>query len=84
MSRIGRKPIPVPEGVKINFKKGLVLVEGGKGKLSWNIPEGINARIEEDKILIERKSDEKRLKALHDLHVHCCQTWLQGLALALA
>jgi len=67
MSRIGRKPIPVPEGVKINFKEGLVLVEGGKGKLSWNIPEGIDAKIEEDKILIERKSDEKRLKALHGL-----------------
>lgn len=67
MSRIGRKPIPVPEGVKINFKDGLVLVEGGKGALSWNIPEGIDAKIEENKILIERKSDEKRLKALHGL-----------------
>jgi large subunit ribosomal protein L6 len=67
MSRIGRKPISVPEGVKINFKDGLVLVEGGKGTLSWNIPEGINAKIEEDKIRIERNSDEKRLKALHGL-----------------
>jgi len=67
MSRIGRKPISVPEGVKINFKDGLVMVEGGKGKLSWSIPQGIDARIEDDKILIERKSDEKRLKALHGL-----------------
>jgi len=67
MSRIGRKPIPVPEGVKINFKDGLVLVEGGKGKLSWNIPPGIDAKIEEDNILIERDNDEKRLKALHGL-----------------
>ena len=67
MSRIGRKPIPVPEGVKINFNNGLVLVEGGKGKLSWNIPSGIEAKIEEDRIFIERESDEKKLKALHGL-----------------
>lgn len=67
MSRIGRKPIPVPEGVKINLKDGLVLVEGGKGKLSWNIPPGIDAKIEENKILIERENDEKKLKALHGL-----------------
>ena len=40
MSRIGRKPITVPDGVKVNFKDGLVLVEGGKGKLSWDIPQG--------------------------------------------
>lgn len=67
MSRIGRKPIPVPDGVKINFKDSLVHVEGGKGKLSWNIPAGINAKIEEDNILIERENDEKKLKALHGL-----------------
>ncbi len=67
MSRIGRKPIPVPEGVKINFKDGLVLVEGGKGKLSWDIPQGIEAKVEENNILIERENDEKQLKALHGL-----------------
>lgn len=67
MSRIGRKPIPVPEGVKINFNNGLVLVEGGKGKLSWNIPSGIEAKIEDNNIFIERENDEKKLKALHGL-----------------
>ncbi len=67
MSRIGRKPIPVPDGVKVNFNDGLALVEGGKGKLSWNIPPGIIAKIEEDNILVERDNDEKRLKALHGL-----------------
>ncbi|MEM7007580.1 MAG: 50S ribosomal protein L6 [Thermodesulfobacteriota bacterium] len=67
MSRIGRKPIPVPDGVKVNFKDGLVLVEGGKGKLSWDIPTGIEAKLEENNVLIERHSDEKKLKALHGL-----------------
>jgi large subunit ribosomal protein L6 len=67
MSRIGRKPIAVPDGVKINFNNSLVLVEGGKGKLSWTIPPGIDAKIEENNILVERQSDEKKLKALHGL-----------------
>jgi large subunit ribosomal protein L6 len=67
MSRIGRKPIKVPGGVKISLGKNIVQVEGAKGKLSWDIPEGINAKLEDEKILIDRGNDEKRLKALHGL-----------------
>ena len=67
MSRIGRKPIKVPGGVKISFGKNTVLVEGAKGKLSWDIPEGVSAKVEEQSILIDRKNDEKKVKALHGL-----------------
>ncbi len=67
MSRIGRKPISIPDGVKINFSGNAVHIEGGKGKLSWNIPEGIDATIEENVISIERENDQKQLRALHGL-----------------
>ncbi len=67
MSRIGRKPIAVPDGVKISFKNDRVDIEGGKGKLTWEIPGGIEAKVEEDKIFVERSNDEKRIKALHGL-----------------
>lgn len=67
MSRIGRKPITVPSGVKISQKGSLMQIEGGKGKLSWDIPDGISAKVEEQSILIERKNDEKSVKALHGL-----------------
>lgn len=67
MSRIGRKPIEVPDGVKVSFSNGHVDVEGGKGKLSWDIPLGIDAKVEENKILVERENDEKHVKALHGL-----------------
>lgn len=67
MSRIGRKPIAVPDGVKINFNSSHVDVEGGKGKLSWEIPQGIEAKVEENRILVERENDEKSVKALHGL-----------------
>lgn len=67
MSRIGRKPIAVPSGVKVNLRKSLVEIEGGKGKLSWDVPDGIEAKVEDGQILIERQSDEKKIKALHGL-----------------
>lgn len=67
MSRIGRKPIKVPGGVKISLGKNTVHVEGSRGKLSWDIPEGISARVEEENILIDRRNDEKKIKALHGL-----------------
>lgn len=67
MSRIGRKPIKVPSGVKIGLNKGVVQVEGSKGKLSWDIPSGINAKLEEQTLIIERENDEKKVRALHGL-----------------
>jgi large subunit ribosomal protein L6 len=67
MSRIGRKPIKVPGGVKISLGKNTVQVEGAKGKLSWDIPEGVSAKIEDENILINRRNDEKKIKALHGL-----------------
>ena len=67
MSRIGRKPIKVPSGVKVNLGKNKVEIEGTKGKLSWEIPDGINASFEEEKILVDCRNDEKRFKALHGL-----------------
>ena len=67
MSRIGRKPITIPSGVKISQKGRLMEIEGGKGKLSWDVPDGISAKVEEQTILVERKNDEKSVKALHGL-----------------
>lgn len=67
MSRIGTKPITVPSSVKISQKGSFMEIEGGKGKLSWDIPDGISAKVEEQMIIVERRNDEKRVKALHGL-----------------
>lgn len=67
MSRIGRKPIKVPSGVKISLGNKLVRIEGAKGRLSWDIPEGVTAKVEDENILVERSNDEKSVKALHGL-----------------
>jgi large subunit ribosomal protein L6 len=65
MSRIGRKPIPIPQGVKVQLTAGRVEVQGPKGKLSILVPAGIRLE-QKDKILVaERDSEQKR--ALHGL-----------------
>lgn len=45
MSRIGKKPVALPDKVKAKVENGKVLVEGPLGKLSYNLPDGINAAV---------------------------------------
>ena len=65
MSRIGRKPIPVPAGVKIALTAGKVDVQGPKGKLTIAVPQGITFEQKEGALNATRASEEQR--ALHGL-----------------
>jgi len=65
MSRIGRKPIPLPAGVKYKVEGNTVLVEGPKGKVSALIADGITVKTADGHLTIERASDDKA--ALHGL-----------------
>jgi len=65
MSRIGRKPIPVPAGVKINTGGGRVEVQGPKGKLVVLVPRQIKLEQKDGVLTAIRESDEHR--ALHGL-----------------
>jgi large subunit ribosomal protein L6 len=68
MSRIGRKPIPVPAGVDITITGQLVRVKGPKGELSHTLAEPITAQRAEDGTLsVNRPNDERRAKELHGL-----------------
>ena len=67
MSRIGKQPIPLESGVKLEIGKGEAGVQGPKGKLTVPIPVGIAVRIEESTALVERKDDSKPQRALHGL-----------------
>jgi large subunit ribosomal protein L6 len=51
MSRIGKKPIPVPKGVQINLRDGLVEVKGPKGQLSQSLPPGVSMALEDGQIV---------------------------------
>jgi len=65
MSRIGKKPISISEKVKVEVKDGIVYVEGPKGKLSLKLDPLINVKVEDDKVVVERKNDSKRAKSMH-------------------
>ncbi len=67
MSRIGKKPVIVPQGVKISESAGIVKVEGPKGTLSSKLPEGINMVLSDGNLVVERKSDERLARSYHGL-----------------
>lgn len=68
MSRVGFAPIVIPEGVKIEVDKDReVVVEGPKGKLNRSLPAGINLKISEGKILVERTKETNIMRAMHGL-----------------
>jgi large subunit ribosomal protein L6 len=77
MSRVGKKPIPLPKGVKITIGKDL-LVEGPKGKQTVPVPPGITARSEEGTLHITRATDQQA--AAHGLTRALAANAVQGVS----
>jgi large subunit ribosomal protein L6 len=67
MSRIGRLPIDIPSGVTVTVDGQAVAVKGPKGELSLTVKEPIEARMEENQILVTRPDDERESRSLHGL-----------------
>jgi len=68
MSRIGKKPIIIPQGVTIEKEKSVVKVKGPKGELSQKIDSDFELKIEEGEASLTRPTEQKRHKALHGLY----------------
>ena len=67
MSRIGKLPIPLPAGVEVARNNGHVVVKGPKGTLERPVAPGIELRVEDGRLLVERPDDEAQTRALHGL-----------------
>ncbi|HXG58735.1 MAG TPA: 50S ribosomal protein L6 [Thermoanaerobaculia bacterium] len=67
MSRIGRKPIPLPKGVEVKQEGNVVTVKGPKGSLSTPLVPGIGVKIENNTVAFTRSDDEKKSRAYHGL-----------------
>lgn len=67
MSRIGKRPIPVPAGVTVAIEGSRVTVKGPKGELSRTLPADIAVAQEGAELRVTRPSDEERHKAMHGL-----------------
>lgn len=67
MSRIGKQPIAIPPKVKVEVKGQQVLVEGPKGKLTWQIPRRAAVKVQDGKVIVSRDGDDAQAKALHGM-----------------
>ncbi len=67
MSRIGKKPIALPQGVKVDLKDGQVSVKGPKGALSRPLLQGIEVEITDKVVNLKRASDDQKTRGYHGL-----------------
>jgi large subunit ribosomal protein L6 len=67
MSRIGKQPIPVPDGVSISIEPEVVRVNGPKGNLEQRVPRDIAVEQQDGEIVVTRPTDRGEHRALHGL-----------------
>ncbi len=78
MSRVGRKPIQIINGVTVTLNKNVISVKGPKGELSAEVHPNINVEIKDNHVSFARKNDEKANKALHGLWRALVQNMIKG------
>ncbi len=67
MSRIGKLPVPIPQGVKVKIDGSSVHVEGAKGKLDFTADSAVTLEMAEGKLVVTRKDDTRRARGIHGL-----------------
>jgi large subunit ribosomal protein L6 len=67
MSRVGKQPVKILSGVKVELKGSTLKVEGPKGKLSHEIPAGVEVKVENGAVVINRDESVAKSAALHGL-----------------
>lgn len=80
MSRIGKSPISVPEGVTITIDKNVVSVNGPKGNLAQAIDPDLTCKLEDGVLTVERPTEQKRHKSLHGLYRSLVNNMVEGVS----
>jgi large subunit ribosomal protein L6 len=78
MSRIGKKPVPIPKNVKVAVQGGEVKVEGPKGKLSFRPHKAMQVKVDPTGVIVARVDDERLSKSLHGLTRTLIQNMIHG------
>jgi large subunit ribosomal protein L6 len=78
MSRVGRKVIAVPAGVKVSVSERALEVQGPKGRLTTPVPQGISFALSGQKLSCERTSDERQVRAFHGMARALAQNAIKG------
>lgn len=80
MSRVGKAPISIPEGVALTIDKNIVSVKGPKGELVQSIDADITCKLEDGVFTVERPTEQKRHKALHGLYRSLISNMVEGVS----
>jgi len=80
MSRIGKIPVKIPQGVKVTFADGLMTVEGPKGKLTQKYHPVISFEDKGAEVTVNRLNEEKQTKAFHGLYRNLLNNMVTGVS----
>jgi large subunit ribosomal protein L6 len=78
MSRIGKKPVIIPSGAKVEVKDDIVYVEGPKGKLQLHFSDRIKVEIKDNSVIVTRSNDTKLDRSLHGLYRAMINNMVKG------
>ena len=65
MSRVGRNPISLPDGINVKLQGSSIAVKGPKGELAWDIPAGMKVTMQDNNLIVDRPSETKHFRSLH-------------------
>jgi large subunit ribosomal protein L6 len=80
MSRVGQKPVEIPQGVKVQVSAATILAEGPKGKRNLELHPRVSVVHKDGKIFCTRSDDERSTRALHGLYRALIQNLVTGVA----
>jgi large subunit ribosomal protein L6 len=80
MSRIGKLPVAVPSGVNVNIAGDEVQVKGPKGELRQRVLQYVTVKLEDGKVVVERKGDAKEHRAAHGLTRTLVNNMIEGVS----
>ncbi|BAI81212.1 50S ribosomal protein L6 [Deferribacter desulfuricans SSM1] len=80
MSRIGKKPINIPNGVKVTLENNKIIVEGPKGKLERELHPNISVEVTDNEILVKRHDDSKTSRSFHGLYRSLINNMVEGVS----
>ena len=80
MSRVGQKPITMPDGVQASVADGAVKVKGARGELEIALPDGVTAAVEGNTITLARADDTRNSRSMHGLARSLVANAVEGVA----
>ena len=80
MSRVGKAPITIPDGLSVEISDDMIKVSGKQGELTQQIPEGIDIQVEDSVITVERADDSLQQRSLHGLARALVNNMVEGVS----